>query len=275
MRKYKKRIQAAKSFSYMLKRYKQSLFLFVKEKRESLLVWTASSSQLVPAVVRKPLVVWRWIIGSYWFYISIIIAVILMKTVVPSAVGATLSKVYPQIETRKMFGLIVQKSENPRISLQRAIIIKILWASAFGVNAYVLLLSLPGIVRKANSKAREKEAKAASIIAVKPSESILLYNKALKLAVDQSHESILKSKIDSLDNIIKTGNIQPSPSKPPAYPASQGTGTIVLPKDCCMIPNKPACLDRVGVIELKKSSAMAPWELYFLPKTSCFSGIWR
>ena len=215
----------------MLKRYRNSFFVVLKGKRDNIRASTASASQLIPAVVRKPSVVLRWIFASSWFYISIVIALVLMNTVVPSAVDATLAKLYPQIETKRMFGLIVQKSDDPRIIWQRKIVLGLFWAAACGLNAYVLLLCLPGTVRKANFKARQNETKADTMVKVKPSESILLYNKALKLAVDQDHESILTSKIDTLDNVMKTGHMEQVSPPPPTKPASKGTGTIVLPKE--------------------------------------------
>lgn len=214
----------------MLNKYKNSLFAFLKLKRDNLKASTASASQLIPAVARKPFVILRWIFASAWFYISIIIAVVLMTTVVPSAVDATLAKMYPQIETKKLFGLIVKKSDDPRIIRQRQIILGIFWAAVCGLNAYVLLLCLPGTVRNAGIKARQKEAKADKLVKVKPSESILLYSKALRLAVDQDQESSLTSKIDTLDDVMRTGHIDQTSTSPPEKPKSQGTGTIVLPK---------------------------------------------
>jgi predicted Ser/Thr protein kinase len=229
MGRYNKIIELAKSFAQILTRYKQSLSVFIKDKKESLCVCTASASQLVPAVIRKPSVTWRWVFSSYWFYISVIVTLILMNTAVYSAVDTTLANIYPQVKTKKMFGLIVQRSDDPRIIWQRKILLGIIWAGACGLNAYVLLLSLPAVVRKTSLKARQNEAKADTMVTVKPSESILLYSKALKLAVDQDLESSLKSKINSLDDIIKSGNIGPSSLKSPAAPQPKGTGTIVLP----------------------------------------------
>jgi serine/threonine-protein kinase len=74
------------------------------------------------------------------------------------------------------------------------------------------------------------------MVTEKPSESILLYSKALKLAVDQSHVSILKNKIDTLDNGFRSGKIKRPLSDPPSTPESQGTGTIVLPKNEISVP---------------------------------------
>lgn len=212
----------------MLKRYNRTLFAFIKEKRESLFGWTTSASQLVPAVVRKPSVTWRWIFSSYWFYISVFVTLIVISTAVHPAVNKTLADMYPQIETKELFGLIVKKKDDPRIVSQGKIIMGIIWVGACGLNAYVLLLCLPAVVSKTTLKARQNEARADTMVTTKPSESILLYNKALKLAVDKTHESSLKSKISSLDDLIKSNNIEPLSSKPPSHQQPQGTGTIML-----------------------------------------------
>lgn len=230
MEKLGKIVGLANSFTSMLKRYRNAIFASLKGKRERIRANTASASRLIPAVARKPSVIWRWLFASSGFYISLIFALILMNTAVPSAVDATLAKIYPKIETRRVFGLIVQKSDDPRIVWQRKIILGLFWAGTFGLNAYVLLLCLPGAVRKAGMKARRKEAMADKMVSLKPSESILLYTKALKLAVDQAHESILTSKIDTLDDVMKTGHAVLEPSTPSTSLKSQGTGTIVLPR---------------------------------------------
>ncbi len=231
MEKFNKMIALADSFPSRMKRYKKALFAFLKAKRDRIRANTASASRLIPAVARKPSVIWRWLLASSWFYLGVIMALILMKTAVPWTVDATLGTIYPQIETKRMFGLIVQKSDDPRIIWQRKIILGLFWAGAFGLNTYVLLLCLPGTVRKADIKARQKEAMADKMVALKPSESILLYTEALKLAVDQTHESILTSKIDTLDDVMKSGRIELEPSMPPTSPKQPETGTIVLPQD--------------------------------------------
>lgn len=232
MENYKNKIVGLSSaLGSMLNRYRQSLLAILKRRKDSLKASTASASLLVPAVAKKPSVIWRWIVASYWFYISILIAVILMTTAVPSVVDATLAEIYPQIETKKLFGLIVQKSNDPRIMQQRQIILGILWVVSIGLSAYVLLLSLPGAVRKAGIKARQKENQADKLVKVKPSESILLYNKALKLTVDQNLESMLTSKIDTLDNVMKTGHFDQVSPSPPEIQKPQRTGTIMLPKE--------------------------------------------
>lgn len=230
MEKLKTTTGLANAFTSMLKKYMNALFTVLKERKTSLTAKTASASQLIPAVARKPSVIRRWLLGSYWFYLSVIIVLILMKTAVPSGVDTALAKIYPKIETKRVFGLIVQKKDDPRIVWQRKIILGLFWAGAVGLNGYVLLLCLPGTVRKAGFKARQKEAMADKMVTLKPSESILLYNKALKLAVDQAHESVLVSKIDTLDNVMKTGHTELGPSTPATSRKSQGTGTVVLPR---------------------------------------------
>ena len=156
--------------------------------------------------------------------------IILMNTVVNAAIDKSLSIIYPPIQTEKFFGLVVQKQEDPRIAWQRKFLRGVLWAGTFGLSGYVLLLCLPRIVRKTTRKAHDKETMADTMVTEKPSESILLYNKALKLAVDQSHVSILKNKIDSLDDSFRSGRIEPPLSAPSTAPQSTGTGTIAITK---------------------------------------------
>lgn len=202
--------------------------LFVKAKAGNFKTSATSSLQLVTPVAKKPVVLSRWLLTSYWFYVSVVLTVILMNTAVSIAIDRSLANIYPPIKNEKLFGLIVEKHEDPRVASQRKMLMGAFWATTCGWNAFVLLACLPGAVRKAQRKARKKEAMADELASVKPSESVILYNKALKLAVDASQESILKDKIDALDNSIKSGNYGQPQSTLPLTASSGGTGTLVL-----------------------------------------------
>lgn len=214
-----------------LKKYNHLALTFLKGKKDEIKSTTTTSIHLVPSVVKKPSVLWRWLFTSYWFYFSVILFIILMNTVVNAAIDKSLSALYPPIKTQKFFGLVVQEQDDPRIAWQRSLIRGVLWVGAFGLNGYVLLLCLPRIVGKATRKACDKESIADAMVTEKPSESILLYNRALKLAVDQSHVSILKNKIDTLDNGFRSGKIERPSSAPQPPSESSGTGTIAIPKN--------------------------------------------
>jgi hypothetical protein len=57
-----------------------------------------------------------------------------------------------------------------------------------------------------------------------------LYNKALTQALDQVHESILTSQMDTLDNVSITGNFRPASPMPSTSQKTPGTGMIMLQK---------------------------------------------
>ena len=265
----KERFNSYISYSALnVKKTVRSAILFFDNKKSRLKSTTSLSIELVPSVIRKPSVLWRWLFTSYRFYFSVIILVILMNTVVASAIDKTLSEIYPPIRTEKLFGLMVQEQNDPRIEWQRKLITGVSWTAIFGFNAYVLLLCLPKIVRKATCKAKEKEDKADRLITDKPSESILLYNKALKLAVDQSHESILKSKIDTLDNGFKSGKIGGSSSILPSTTSeNNGTGTLVLSKSqLCNNPEQTKVVGPDGRYRIERKLGQGAMGTVFLGK---------
>lgn len=232
MKKYTdKLIGSLTPLTTRLRKYRISAYLLLKDKTGDIRSSTTSSVELVPLVLRKPSVLWRWLFLSYRFYLILIVTFILMNTVVDAAIDKGLTTLYPPVKTKKLFGLMVEEKNDPRIAWQRKFIRGVLWTGGCGLSVYVLLLSLPGIVRKTTRKAGDDEAMADSIITEKPSESILLYNKALKLVVDQSQESILKSKIDSMDNALRSVNIEGTSSISPTGSASNAGGTMVLAKD--------------------------------------------
>ena len=216
---------------------------YLRGRTDNIKSTTTTSIQLVPSVVKKPSVLWRWVFTSYWFYFSVIFFIIVMNTVVNAAIDRSLAAIYPPIKTEKLFGLVVQEQNDPRIAWQRKVIRGVLWAGTVGLNGYVLLLCLPRTVRKAGRKACDKEAMADTLVTQKPSESILLYSKALRLAVDQSHVSSLINKIDMLDNGFRSGEIARPSSESPLETGSDGTGTIAIPKN-----ERPSLSNQEGII---------------------------
>jgi len=229
MASFRRQIRKSENFSVAaFKRWVDACLSFLKVKRQSIKFTTAAAIELIPHVVIKPSVLWRWLAFSYWFYISLVVAVISMNTLVYSAVDGALNRIYPPQTYKRMFGLMQGVRQDSRIEWQRNLILGLFWAGAGGLSIYILLLCLPRTAQKASAKAREQEVEADALVTLKPSESILLYNKALKLAVDRNHEAALKHKIDTLDNAIKAGTIHQSPSTPSEDSENPRTGTVAL-----------------------------------------------
>ena len=229
METYLSKVSAFKStFVSSLKQYNNNTLSFIQNINRRIKAPTNAALKLIPGVAKKPSVIGRWLLSSYWFYIAVVLIVVLMNTLVYSAVNNTLNKIYPPKVHKRMFGLATYTSQDPRIARQRNLIMGLFWIGAGGLNIYVLLLCLPSVVRKSTTKAREKEAAADTMVTLKPSESILLYNKALKLAVDPDHELALKNKIASLDNAIRNGTMAKSPFEHSTRREKQSTGTVAL-----------------------------------------------
>lgn len=249
------------------KRCHHLVYNFLRRKRHDIKSATSSSIQLVPSVIKKPSVLWRWLFTSYWFYFSVILLVLLMNTVVGAAIDKSLSTLYPPIKTQRFFGLIVHEQDDPRIEWQRRLVRGVCWAASFGLNGYVLLLCLPRVVRNTTRKARDKEAMADSMVTEKPSQSILLYSRALRLAIDQSHVSILKDKIDTLDNGFRSGKIERSEPVTPERPPSTGTGTLVIPRSDISDDSNPAgVIGPDGRYRLEKKLGQGAMGIVFLGK---------
>ncbi len=155
---------------------------------------------VVPAArqaVRKPAVV-RYILSSARrAQIVLALSVLLLIFNGSSSVDKALTKLFPPQESKKVFGLITQKSENPGKKLAQGLITMALWVS-FGRGLLLLWLHIPLGVAKAASLARRKKLEADKLVGVEPSQALLLYQAAFSLTLDSELESDLKAKIEEV-----------------------------------------------------------------------------
>ncbi|MGA1869819.1 MAG: serine/threonine-protein kinase [bacterium] len=166
---------------------------------QPLMTKTGYAIALAPRLRRKPYVVRCWLLSAHWAQIVLVLAILTMPRVVPSAVDIQLKKLYPPIITTNILGLIKHTKPDPRLKNLQNLVRILLWAGSGSLVLYLLLLHIPSAIDKTYAMARKHENEADALVETKPSASIVHYNLAISLATDPRYESVLKSKLKALD----------------------------------------------------------------------------
>jgi tRNA A-37 threonylcarbamoyl transferase component Bud32 len=153
-------------------------------------------------VTRKPAVLWLALRTAYPAQIAVLTLALLMPTIVPAWVDRGLERLYPPDKTEHLFGLVQWQSENPVLDRRKGQARTVLWAGSSWLVLYLLWRHLPRAIARANAQAREREDRGDQLAGSRPSQSVLLYNAALRLTTHPEHERGLRAKIASLDEDI-------------------------------------------------------------------------
>ncbi len=187
----------------------------LRKARQSLAECVREAVRLTPAVARKPAVIPHWLKAARWAQTTALLAALCTPTLLPAASDALLEVLYPPVTSKKLFGLLEQTREDPRLERRKAAVRAALWAGSGGLVLATLFLGLPGAVRKTTELARRKEGEADALSGSRPSDSILLYRAAARLTVAPEDEDRIASKLRDLDRRL---------SEPRAAPASHTAG---------------------------------------------------
>lgn len=184
--------------------------------------WARKSQRRLTTLGRKPTVVWLALRTAHLAQAAALILALLMPTIVPAWVDQALERLYPPPKTEHFFGLVQWTSENPVLDDRRRQARIVLWAGSVWLVLYLLWRHLPRAMAIANAEARKKELEGDGLARSRPSQSVLLYTSALRLATHPEHERSLRAKIASLDEDIAWRSGSGGPGERSAARATQG-----------------------------------------------------
>ncbi|MGA1824015.1 MAG: serine/threonine-protein kinase [bacterium] len=185
----------------------------------TLLRKTGDAIALLPRLTRKPLVLRRWLLSAHWAHIVLVLVIITMPRLIPSAIDIPLKKLYPPI-TEINLGLIHHTKHNPHFKVLHNLVRMVLWTGSGSCVLCLLLLHIPAAIDKAHAIARKYEKEADALADSKPSQSLVHYKSAISLAFDPTYEARLKSKCKALiarfGKVSEQGsNVSLKPKNPP------------------------------------------------------------
>ncbi len=183
--------------------YQTSWSLRIMKKAETiartLTAKMGNTAAFTSRLARKPAILRHWLLSARWAQLVLVLVVLTMPSLIPSAVDRKLEKLYPPITTNKLFGLMKRTKPNPRLESRQKLVRVLLWTGSGGVVLYFLLVHIPRAISQATVLARKLENKADALVELQPSTSIILYNSALSLAFDIEYEATLSGKLKALD----------------------------------------------------------------------------
>jgi hypothetical protein len=105
---------------------------------QTLMTKTGDAIALAPRLVRKPFVLRRWLLSAHWAQIVLVLTILTMPSLIPSAVDIQLEKLYQPSTTQKILGFFKPTKPDPRLKNLQKLVRIILWT---GSGSLVLYLS--------------------------------------------------------------------------------------------------------------------------------------
>ena len=156
---------------------------------------------LIPPLIRKPNIFLKWLYLSREMQIALFLLALflIIPLYLPQLLEPVLHDMYPAIPKKRLFGLVSGVSTNPDLEVARSTVRVSLWIFWSGLIVVLLWILLPRITLFADRKLSTKEEAADRLVQQKPGDSIILYNEALRWALNPETESALKDKIEAVN----------------------------------------------------------------------------
>jgi hypothetical protein len=184
---------------------------------------------LIPLLVKKPAVLSLWLLTAYAGQIVLLLLLLTLPTVVMPAIDDRLEVMYPATIKEKFFGLRAEIHEDPRLNSRKQLARTVLWTSAGGIVLFLFLIHIPTAIQRAEARANKQEQEADAVLASQPSQSVLLYRSAIRLATDAGHIASLEEKISALDQKLSSTVLASPPSGNQVSASSSQDDTVLLP----------------------------------------------
>jgi tRNA A-37 threonylcarbamoyl transferase component Bud32 len=204
---------------------------------------TLDSIRLSPKIVQKPKLFLYWLFSARWAQVALLLVFLCLPNFIPAVVDAQLEKLYPPILEKKFLGIIKREKQNPLLENRRKIAKIVLWSGSGGFVIFLLVLHIPQTISKTTVIARKRENEADALADSQPLSSMLLYNSALSLVSDRTHEFSINQKIKNLNRRI-SGRVHLQESGESHKPALQTTVVEIKNQDIEWIPDdiEPNCI---------------------------------
>lgn len=148
--------------------------------------------------VRKPALITHWLMGARAAMAVLILSVMLLPLVFLPIADRLLGYIYQPVESEALFGIIKQKTDDPRLDERKAQARFLLWGSSGTAFLIMLWLNIPAALKQAEALARRQEKEADAMAGHRPERGLELYESALSIVTDTGHEEALMAKIDAL-----------------------------------------------------------------------------
>lgn len=149
-------------------------------------------------VFKKPALFGYILLTAHKAQIFLAIAVLAITLAIAPALDSGLRTVFPAKSTKRFFGLVKEKKQNPVRRNAYARIMFVIWILAGGQTLFMIWLYIPKGTARALSRARKLENRGDNCASDHPGESLAAYARALRLTIDPDYEAHLLKKIQTL-----------------------------------------------------------------------------
>ena len=153
-------------------------------------------------LLRKPAVLGNVLLRAHRAQIALAVSVILLVFIAPSMVDHATSRLFPPTTSKKLFGLIKKKSENPFKRHADTVAMTALQVTSGGVVILLFWLSIPAGVVRATALSKRRAAEAEAVCTMDPSRGLALYQQAFALTTDPDQESVLRTRMLELTSAL-------------------------------------------------------------------------
>ena len=222
------------------------------------------STRLAPKIVRKPKLFLYWLFSARCAQLVLLLVVLGLPKFIPSIVDPQLEQLYPPITEKKYWGLIKNARPDPLLESRQKIARIVLWAGSGGLVIFLLVLHIPRAISNTTAMAHKREREADALTDSQPSSSVMLYNSALSLASDRTHEASIIKKIKNIDQRI-SGRIHPKKTEESKILSGRTVGAETKIFESCVqnfsyIENDDVIMIQVGI----ESDGIGPDNRYLI-----------
>jgi tRNA A-37 threonylcarbamoyl transferase component Bud32 len=148
--------------------------------------------------IKKPALIGHIFLTAHRAQIFLASAVLILMFIISPLLDSGLRTVFPEKTSKKLFGLVKKKKQNPVQKNTYDWIISALWILAGGQTLLLVWLHIPKGTARALSRARKLESQGDLCLTDHPAESLAAYMRAFRLTSDSDYEIHLLKKIQAL-----------------------------------------------------------------------------
>jgi len=191
------------------------LFNSLSQNTKQLLAQLWQHVQQLPLLWGKPMVFRHWLLSAHRAQLVSLALLFLIPFAIIPLIDFILAAIFSPVTEERLFGLIQTEEKNPYIDIIQDFTFWSVWIISSLVCVVLFLKHIPDTFKFADDTMQEKIKQADRLIHSNPSQSVLLYNSARDWSLNDANESLLDTKLQSL-NIALNNAGNKNPVKPAA-----------------------------------------------------------
>lgn len=171
---------------------------------------TLEALRSFPILRKKRSLLVFWLLTARKAQIILILSLLSIPTVLSLSMDRVFEATFRPVTKKIVFGLIDRRKDNPCLPYAKGTGRIILWTGAAGAFTVLLILHMPAAVFRAGEKSRRDEKEADSLPIEEIQKKIVLYQRALSLAIGQQTIARIEDKLGHLKRPSSGDGLHPN-----------------------------------------------------------------